>query len=221
MTTHEHSGEWSGNLKRKKRKGILNFILNLFICGCCIGVCCRCKCKMCYYVDFNAKGSDKKPATRLDRHKQYSILTFTFSWLYFVGAIFVVPFTAQMFLNSLATATAVTIFIKRKQLFLQQFRAITAMFTPIVIFMSTYAVWSLRDTIDEDELSDTDINLYSLGLYVIYIVFIANVLCLILCLCFASVSLKSVVNCSLDVLFLLFTCAIVLFWIEYKIYILQ
>ena len=67
------------------------------------------------------------------------------------GAIFLVPYAAQMALNSLATATAVSIYLKRHDLALKHFRILTGCFAPVVIFMSTYAVWNLEDEFDETD----------------------------------------------------------------------
>lgn len=132
-------------------KGVGNVLFNLFVCYPCITRCC-CKKKFSKYS--SSKEHEKDPFSF--RHKVYSGVVFTYSWLYFIGAIFILPYLGQMFLNTLATATAVTIFIKRRELALHDFRTITGAFTPVVIFMSAYAVWSLRDTLEEDEdSSDT------------------------------------------------------------------
>ena len=65
--------------------------------------------------------------------------------------MFLVPYAAQMALNSLATATAVSIYLKRHELALKHFRILTGCFAPVVIFMSTYAVWNLEDEFDTTE----------------------------------------------------------------------
>ena len=140
---------------------ISNTLLDIFVLSCLVNGCCKkCCCKKC---------------RTSDRSVIYTTLTFSFSWMYFIGAIFLVPYAAQMALNSLSTATAVAIFLKRDELELKHFRILTGIFAPIVIFMSAYAVWNMKDEIDEEAVDDTlslFVCLYICCIYFLFMYFI-------------------------------------------------
>ena len=131
----------------------LNCVFDCMILWCIIR---RCGCWRCC-ICCNNNGNSSSNSTHSGRSMFYTSLSFGYSWAYFISAMWFVPFAAQMSLNSLATATAVVIFIKRKELGLKDFRILSGVFTPIVIFMSAYAIWNEKSTID-DEIANNELS---------------------------------------------------------------
>lgn len=142
--------------KRLSCVGVIDILLDAFVFFCCVGKCC-------------CRGKGKKSrAIKESRSVLYSGVTFAYSWCYFVGAIFLVPYAAQMALNTLATATAVTIFIKRKELSIGNFRVLTGVFLPMILFMSAYAVWTIKEEggIDDVRAKSPDVKRFELGVFI-------------------------------------------------------
>ena len=149
-SSYKNNYDVEASIRSNKCLCCLNGLFDIMVLWCCFKRCRLCRCCVCCGPDANNSGGGSSSSNSSGRSMMYTAVTFGYSWMYFVSAMWFVPFIAQMCLNSLATATAVVIFMKRKELSLKDFRILSGIFTPIVIFMSAYAIWSEKESINDE-----------------------------------------------------------------------